>query len=865
MAAKERAIRPPALVHGRGRTVLVLSGLALLCAVAAVRPAAAQQPSRMPAPWSPQLSPPAAINGLSDARPVLPLEFSRAWLGKVEDVRRRRDELAAAGLLDGMTPEQLAAEGAAVAGRLRIPVIPVRYADVGVPFDASYLEERLFGASRGDTMSFADYWREVSGGLLQVEGHVAPWVTLRRSARYYLSAEQHGWSRFGRVTELREEVLAAVAGSIDFAQFDNDGPDGIPNSGDDDGFVDFVAIMYALPCPGDARAGAIWPHRAAMPPFETGSVGANGEPIRIADYVIIPAVDPKTCGALKIGVLAHETGHALGLPDLYDYDGSSQGIGAWGLMGTGSHSAEHSPAHLSAWEKEQLGWVAVEWIGQTDSTMTMPAVQRDRTVYRFDGKDGEYLLLENRQRKGSDRFLPGAGLLIWHVDPERGELGAWNTDERRAAVSLVQADGRDDLGRGARADAGDPFPGRTRRDWFGTHMAGGLQLSSIEVLEDGSIRTNVVTGPVDPTLLPESQTLRLTALPYGAPVQQSLEVRRVAGATTEWNPASGSAWLTPARAGDVLVLTADPAGLASGTYADTVHIAGNDGVTIAHVVVSFYIAKPGVGQIVATELPWSWGVAVRGGRILKASYGWDQFGLRPRPRLLQLWEGTTHPRTLTRLAADALYSPIVDPRDGATFVLAHARDGNYLYQVRANGDARIVASRIGDEPAYGAAILPDGAIAVARWNGDIARVSRGGEVHEWMNVGTNIYQIATDAHGTLYAAMFSGDVLRIAPDGTRRIIETGFGAGRLVAVATAPGGSIVAAERGGLGRVLHVRADGSRQVVYHRQGALFYGLAVDDDFLYALDLSQRHLLRIPLPFQPPAIVRVGTPLDAPLP
>jgi immune inhibitor A len=101
------------------------------------------------------------------------------------------------------------------------------------------------------------------------------------------------------------------------------------------------------------------------------------------------------------------------------------------------HGGALAGAPVSAWEKEQLGWVAVEWIGQTDSTMTMAPVQRDRTVYRFDGKDGEYLLLENRQRKGSDRFLPGSGLLIWHVDPERGELGAWNNDERRAAVSLV--------------------------------------------------------------------------------------------------------------------------------------------------------------------------------------------------------------------------------------------------------------------------------------------------------------------------------------------------------------------------------------------------------------------------------------------
>ncbi len=136
-------------------------------------------------------------------------------------------------------------------------------------------------------------------------------------------------------------------------------------------------------------------------------------------------------------MLAHEVGHALGLPDLYDYDGSSQGIGAWGLMGTGSHSLPHSPAHPSAWEKEQLGWVRVRWIESDSAALRLAPVETDATVYRFDVPDagGRYLLLENRQRIGSDRRLPGHGLLLWRVDPERGELGAWNTDERRTILS----------------------------------------------------------------------------------------------------------------------------------------------------------------------------------------------------------------------------------------------------------------------------------------------------------------------------------------------------------------------------------------------------------------------------------------------
>jgi M6 family metalloprotease-like protein len=766
----------------------------------------------------------------------------------------RRDQLAAEGRLYGANPHDLASQGAALRGRLRVPVVPVRYADVAIPFSTEVLERRLFGTSTGDTMSYSDYWDEVSGGLLTVEGEVAPWVTLKKPARHYLSPAEHGWSSFGRITELREEVLTASLDRIDFAQFDNDGPDGVPNSGDDDGFVDFIAIVYAVTCPGDRRAGGIWPHRAAMPAFQTKSIGADGEPIRIADYVVLPALDPITCGPLRIGVLAHETGHALGLPDLYDYDGSSLGIGAWGLMGTGSHATEHSPAHLGAWEKEQLGWVTVASLSGADSTVTMPPVQESRTVYRVQGDGNEYLLLENRQRIGSDSYLAGNGLLVWRIDPERAELGAWNSDERRAAVGIIEADDGDDLSRGRRADSGDPFPGRTGRTTFATEFAGGVQMAGIEVNER-VLRAQLVTGVQHRALIASPEVLRVTALADGEPVHQRVDVRGTGSTEVDWTPATTAAWLELQRDDDALVITADPDGLPAGTYTGTVDISDDGHMTLARVIVSFYVAAPGVGQIIASELPWSWGVAVNAGRILQASYGWDQLGLRPRPRVLSLWEGSSHPQTHARLAADALYAPIIDPRDGATFVLARANGGNYLYELRGKGDAQIVAARIGDEPAYGAAILPDGSIAVAEWSGVINRVSRDGSVHRWIDVGYNIYQIAGDHAGNLFAATYQGDVVRVSPEGDRTLIETGFGPGRLVAVATTPDGAVLAAERGGQGRILRVDPDGGREVVYWNPGARFYGLAVDDGFLFALDLTLGQLLRVPLPAAPAVLAR----------
>ena len=803
------------------------------------------------------MSPPTAIAGLRDARPSAPLEFSRAWLSKVDNVRRRRADLIAAGTLDGLSPWQAAERAAALSGTLRVPVIPVIYRDADAPFATSQLDRRLFGSSRGDTVSFSSYWDEVSSGLLHVEGEVAPWVRLSNEARHYLSESQYGWAQFGRTAELRVEAIKAADDSLDFSQFDNDGPDGKPNSGDDDGFVDFVAIVYALPCPGNPRAGAIWPHRAAMQPLETRDAAADGSKIKIADYVILPAVDPQTCGPMHIGVLAHETGHALGLPDLYDYDGSTQGIGAWGLMGTGSHSARFSPAHLSAWEKEQLGWVRVSWLRE-GTPISVPPVEREAHIFRYDfpSGSGEYLLLENRQKIGSDKKLPGHGLLAWRVDPERAELGAWNSDERRPAVTLIEADGRNDLQRGGRADAADPFPGALSANMLRLADLQSLRLTWIRERQ-GVVHAMPVLGYTGPSLTPQRSTVNLTALLDQAPAVHSLQIKRH-GDVGEWAATTTASWLKVQETPDSLFITADPWSLPPGAYQDTIQLATTRGDATARVVVDLRVALPGIPEIVASELPWSWGLAVRNGRVLQASYGWDPLGLRPRPRVLQLWDGTFHPGTLSRIPADALYAPAI-AHDNSAYVIARARGENFLYRLDANGHATVVASNIGDGPAYGTAVMPDQSVIVAEWSGRLHRVLPNGDVYLYGMLNANIYQIATDAFGTLFAATYDGEVVRLSPNGSSLLIPTGFAKGKLVSLAISRTGDLYVAERGDQGRIVKIARDGSRQMMLQSKGSQFYGLAVDDQFLYAIDMRNRQLLRIPMDAMPPRPVMADAP------
>ena len=83
----------------------------------------------------------------------------------------------------------------------------------------------------------------------------------------------------------------------------------------------------------------------------TDDARAGGGSIQLLDYLLMPALSCDN-GQIEIGVFCHEYGHAFGLPDLYDTNGQGEGIGHWGLMGSGNWNAPSNPAHMSAWAKE---------------------------------------------------------------------------------------------------------------------------------------------------------------------------------------------------------------------------------------------------------------------------------------------------------------------------------------------------------------------------------------------------------------------------------------------------------------------------------------------------------------------------------
>jgi hypothetical protein len=189
---------------------------------------------------------------------------------------------------------------------------------------------------------------------------------------------------------------------------------------------------------------------------------------------------------MSIGTVAHETGHAFGLPDLYDTNlratNPTQGIGEWGIMGSGNYSQPYSPAGFDAWSLSELGWAVVDTLRQDQSVTLGPVAVGDTVLYAGVSGTDEYFLLENRQALGSDTAqinpacqgrvrscAKGPGLLVWHIDQGQIDAHGFRRDNRVNSgpvhgVALVQADGLNELripGGKNRGDAGDPWPGST--------------------------------------------------------------------------------------------------------------------------------------------------------------------------------------------------------------------------------------------------------------------------------------------------------------------------------------------------------------------------------------------------------------------
>jgi immune inhibitor A len=352
------------------------------------------------------------------------------------------------------------AAGAQLSGAFKMLAICADFSDHVSSVASIKYDTLIFAQQAG---SVWDYYSKVSYGTLSIVTVNLPsslgWKRAPSTYAYYVN-NNYGLGGYPQNSQkLVEDLVDLVDGSVNFADYDNDG----------DGFVDGLVVVHAgTGAELTASTADMWSHKWGIMPRQKDGV-----------YVSSYSVQPEfwyTPGDITIGVYAHEIGHVFGLPDLYDTDGTSRGIGRWSLMASGSWNGPlgRSPAQLDAWCRVQLGFCVPTVVSSSIYGATVPRVEDSAKIYRLWSSappGSEYFLVENRQQVGYDAYLPGAGILIWHIDETKwGNTLEWypgHTSSGNYLVALEQADGLWELEKNIDyGDTGDPFPGSTDKRTF---------------------------------------------------------------------------------------------------------------------------------------------------------------------------------------------------------------------------------------------------------------------------------------------------------------------------------------------------------------------------------------------------------------
>lgn len=306
----------------------------------------------------------------------------------------------------------------------------------------------------GATGSARDYFVDNSRGLFTPEFDVYGPYTLPQSMAYYgrESASLHDVNPY----EMVADGCKLADGDVDFSLYDED----------NDGMVDNVFVFYAgYGQNSGAPAETIWPHAANI--WTYGGIKLVLDGVQVGNYACTNEIQG-TSGSVRtgIGTFCHEFSHVLGLPDLYATDGSSSFTpNQFELMDVGSYlNHGNTPPYMSIYDRACLRWINPRELttGETvvlKSFTDVASETDDEALMITTVSENEYYLLENRQQRGWDSYLPAHGMLVWHIDydPQIWKENRVNSVSRsqHMRVDIVEADGIADY----TTMNGDPFPG----------------------------------------------------------------------------------------------------------------------------------------------------------------------------------------------------------------------------------------------------------------------------------------------------------------------------------------------------------------------------------------------------------------------
>lgn len=318
--------------------------------------------------------------------------------------------------------------------------------------------------------SVSDYFYDMSKGTYTPQFDVVGPYKLNHTSLYY------GQGKKDNTYALVSDACKAADKDVDFSQYDADG----------DGMVDLVYIIYAgYPASMSGNPNDIWPKSGPG----DGSFGTyDGKQVcRYGVHAELNfgwAMNQKNGFLLSgIGLFCHEFSHTLGLPDLYPTVDASkvdnQNPEMWDLMDGGEYTFNggYCPTPYSPWELDVMGWTSPVELGDEAKQVTLNSYYKERTAYKINGENDEYLLIQNIQKGGWWNGIANVyntGMLIWRIDYGTKDVNLFDNPNNtidKPKVMIVPADGYVisdyNHGKGKKwtddeykeSLKGDPFPG----------------------------------------------------------------------------------------------------------------------------------------------------------------------------------------------------------------------------------------------------------------------------------------------------------------------------------------------------------------------------------------------------------------------
>ena len=332
-------------------------------------------------------------------------------------------------------------------GDVHFCVLLVQYDDVkfNSPTIKADMEDMLNGANytkNGCKGSIREYYINSSGGKFTPTFDVYDVITLPKTSAYYTS-EGTGIGRYNNIQEMVKTTIQLADDQVDFSQYQN------VRFGE----CDAVIIFYAGYGQADtADTSCIWPHQ--------GSVIYNdvyADDVQIASYCVFNELNGgahyrnKDGAIAGIGTPIHEFGHVMGLPDLYDPNYAVKSTPSnWSVFDMGPYLGDgYCPPAFSAYERYLCNWLDYEQIAE-GTHYELKNLNDSNRALRINVEstldptsNNEYWVLESRSKSGWDEYIPGQGMLIWHIDYSQSfwTSNRVNSTESRKRCCILSADG----------------------------------------------------------------------------------------------------------------------------------------------------------------------------------------------------------------------------------------------------------------------------------------------------------------------------------------------------------------------------------------------------------------------------------------